>query len=80
MALKGFAEYFKRMSNEEVEHATKIMTYMNKRGGRILLNPIQSPEHSSWSTVREAIEAAIDVEKNENAVNDKMIYMTVQMF
>ena len=33
----GHHEFFKKMSEEEREHANKFMTYQNKRGGTIVL-------------------------------------------
>ena len=41
VALKGFHKMFKESSDEEREHAEKLMKYQNKRGGRIVLQPIQ---------------------------------------
>ena len=40
VALKGFHKYFKNKSEEEREHAEKMMKYQNSRGGRIVLQPI----------------------------------------
>lgn len=44
VALPGLAEYFKHQSEEEREHAEKCMEYQNKRGGRVKLQPLASPE------------------------------------
>ncbi len=33
----GHSKYFKKMAEEENEHANKFMTYQNKRGGTIVL-------------------------------------------
>lgn len=41
VALKGFSHFFKKSSDEEREHAEKFMKYQNKRGGRVVLQPIQ---------------------------------------
>ena len=41
VALKGFHGYFSLKSDEERAHAQKLMTYQNKRGGRIKLPAIQ---------------------------------------
>mgnify|MGYP002153740479 CR=1 FL=1 len=41
IALKGFSKFFKASSDEEREHAEKLMKYQNTRGGRIVLQPIQ---------------------------------------
>ena len=41
VALKGFHKLFKDSSEEEREHAEKLMKYQNMRGGRVVLQPIQ---------------------------------------
>ncbi len=41
IALPGFSKYFKKASDEEREHAEKLMKYQNMRGGRIVLQDIQ---------------------------------------
>ncbi len=38
------AKFFKKSSDEEREHAEKLMKYQNKRGGRIVLQDIKKPE------------------------------------
>ena len=53
VALPGFHKYFKKSSDEEREHAEKLMTYQNKRGGRIVLQAIQVSNNLLsliWST------------------------------
>nr|AFU72270.2 ferritin [Solen grandis] len=66
IALKGFAKFFKESSDEEREHAEKFMKYQNKRGGRIVLQPIQKPERDEWGTGMEAMQAALALEKSVN--------------
>jgi ferritin heavy chain len=41
VALPGFAHFFKENSDEEQEHADKLLSFQNKRGGRILLQDIK---------------------------------------
>lgn len=41
VALDNFASYFRKASEEEREHAEKLMKYQNQRGGRIVLKAIQ---------------------------------------
>uniref|UniRef100_K3ZJZ0 Ferritin n=1 Tax=Setaria italica TaxID=4555 RepID=K3ZJZ0_SETIT len=43
VALKGFAKFFKESSDEEREHAEKLMKYQNTRGGRVRLQSIVTP-------------------------------------
>ena len=45
VALRGFAHFFKENSDEEREHANKLLSFQNKRGGRILLQDIKV---SAW--------------------------------
>jgi len=66
VALKGFAKFFKKSSDEEREHAEKLMAYQNKRGGRIVLQNIQKPERDEWGTGLDAMQAALALEKNVN--------------
>nr|AFX93744.1 ferritin 2 [Ruditapes decussatus] len=66
VALKGFSKFFKESSDEEREHAEKLMKYQNKRGGRVVLQPITKPERDEWGTGLEAMEAALALEKSVN--------------
>lgn len=40
VALPGFHKFFSKMSEEEREHAQKLMHYQNQRGGRVILRDI----------------------------------------
>uniref|UniRef100_A0A3P9P9E2 Ferritin n=1 Tax=Poecilia reticulata TaxID=8081 RepID=A0A3P9P9E2_POERE len=41
VALPGFSHFFKENSEEEREHADKLLSFQNKRGGRILLQDVR---------------------------------------
>ncbi|XP_030767288.1 soma ferritin-like [Sitophilus oryzae] len=71
VALQGHYKYFKEASEEEREHAYKLMEYMNKRGGRIILTEISAPNKQEWGTSIEAMHAALELEKtvNESLLN-----------
>jgi ferritin heavy chain len=64
VALKGHHKYFKKMAEEEHEHANKFMKYQNKRGGTIVLLDIKKPTQQSWSSPLEAHETALQLEKD----------------
>jgi ferritin heavy chain len=64
VALKGHHKYFKKMAEEEREHANKFMEYQNKRGGTIVLLDIKKPTQQSWSSTLEAHETALQLEKD----------------
>ncbi|UYV67091.1 FTH1 [Cordylochernes scorpioides] len=80
VALHGFHHYFKKSSDEEREHAEKLMKYLNKRGGRIQLADIQvclaiveeecgvpqRPDTSVYNSGLEAMQAALSLEKTVN--------------
>jgi len=66
VALPGFYKFFKKSSDEEREHAEKLMHFQNKRGGRVLLKDILKPSKDDWGTGLEAMEAALELEKNVN--------------
>lgn len=46
----------------------KFMTYQNKRGGSIVLTPIESPPKNDWVGARHAMSEALKLEKNVNDV------------
>jgi len=66
VALKGFHKFFSKSSEEEREHAEKLMKFQNQRGGRIVLQNIQKPERDEWGTGLDAMQAALALEKNVN--------------
>ncbi|CAN0299943.1 unnamed protein product [Lampetra planeri] len=66
VALKNFHKFFKELSEEEREHAEKLLAYQNKRGGRVLLQDVKKPERDEWGNGLEAMQAALQLEKNVN--------------
>ncbi|CAD6269130.1 unnamed protein product [Miscanthus lutarioriparius] len=73
VALKGFAKFFKESSDEEREHAEKLMEYQNKRGGRVRLQSIVTPltefDHPEKGDALYSMELALALEK---LVNEKL--------
>jgi len=66
VALPGFHKYFKKSSDEEREHAEKLMKFQNQRGGRIVLQDVKKPERDEWGSGLEAMQAALALEKHVN--------------
>jgi ferritin heavy chain len=66
VALKGFAHFFKKSSDEERDHAEKLMKFQNQRGGRIVLQDIRKPSVEEWGTGLNAMQAALELEKTVN--------------
>uniref|UniRef100_A0A3B3H2V6 Ferritin n=1 Tax=Oryzias latipes TaxID=8090 RepID=A0A3B3H2V6_ORYLA len=66
VALPGFSHFFKENSHEEKEHADKLLSFQNKRGGRIFLQDVKKPERDEWGSGLEAMQCALQLEKNVN--------------
>ncbi|KAL8162639.1 hypothetical protein V2J09_014128 [Rumex salicifolius] len=74
VALKGLAKFFKESSEEEREHAEKLMEYQNMRGGKVKLQSIVMPvsefEHAEKGDALYGMELALSLEK---LVNEKLL-------
>ncbi|KAH9553655.1 hypothetical protein CY35_08G023400 [Sphagnum magellanicum] len=70
VGLPGFAKYFKASSEEEREHAEKLMKYQNKRGGRVklqsILMPVMEFDHPEKGDALYSMELALALEKLTN--------------
>ncbi|XP_055812707.1 ferritin-3, chloroplastic-like [Solanum dulcamara] len=70
VALKGLAKFFKESSEEEKEHAEKLMHYQNIRGGKVKLHSIIMPpsefDHVDKGDALYAMELALSLEKLTN--------------
>ncbi|XP_041693107.1 ferritin, middle subunit [Coregonus clupeaformis] len=66
VALPGFSNFFKENCYEEREHAEKLLSFQNKRGGRIFLQDIKKPDRDEWGNGLEAMQCALQLEKNVN--------------
>jgi len=42
--LRGFAQWMRAQSNEEMEHAMKFYEYVHERGGRVVLQALAQPQ------------------------------------
>jgi len=67
VALHGFHKYFVKASDEEREHAQKLMKFQNQRGGRIKLQDIKCPDRDEWGSCLDAVTTALNLEKEVNA-------------
>ncbi|XP_074574115.1 ferritin-4, chloroplastic-like [Curcuma longa] len=76
VALKGLAKFYKESSEEEREHAVKLMEYQNKRGGRVKLQSIVMPlsefDHPEKGDALHAMELTLALEK---LTNEKLLQL-----
>ena len=63
VALPGFHSFFDKAAKEEQEHADMFIEYQNKRGGRVVLQPIAAPKQQ-WNSALEALEDTLALEKD----------------
>ena len=88
VALGGFGHFFEHSSDEEKEHADKLMKYQNQRGGRVKLQPIEVTDISAVKSGLDAMEFALELEKKVNQVsqaknaqgNENCIIFIVDLF
>jgi len=70
IALKNIAKYFFERSQYELEDALKLVTYQNRRGGRVQLLPLQAPfsefDDAEKGDALNAFELALGLEKIQN--------------
>ncbi|KAK9291296.1 hypothetical protein L1049_009486 [Liquidambar formosana] len=76
VALNGLAKFYKESSEEEREHAEKLMEYQNKRGGRVKLHTILPPpsefDHAEKGDALYSMELALSLEK---LTNEKLLHL-----
>jgi len=53
----GFAHWMRVQAREETEHAAKFFSYINDRGGRVILDAIDNPQ-SEWESPLKAFQDA----------------------
>lgn len=65
--LSGIANWFKVQFNEEQAHAEIFMNYINQRGGRVVLKPIEGVP-TSWESPMDAFVATLEHEQKVTAL------------
>lgn len=69
--LNGFSHWMKKQASEENEHAMKIFSYVNSRGGKVTLGQIDKPK-SEWKSPLEAVEDALAHERKVTELINKL--------
>ncbi|XP_033025008.1 ferritin light chain, oocyte isoform-like [Lacerta agilis] len=66
VALSKFSSFFRHLSEEKHEQAEKLLTFQNRRGGRVVLQDVKKPERDEWTNGAAAMDAALKLEKSVN--------------
>ncbi|MFP3867183.1 MAG: ferritin [Desulfobacteraceae bacterium] len=75
--LAGFAQWMKVQAYEELMHAMKFYDHVNERGGRVLLEPIESPP-SHWDSPLATFEAVFEHEQKVTGLIHNLVDLAVE--
>jgi ferritin heavy chain len=70
VGLKNISTFFKKSSDEEREHAHKLIEYQNKRGGRVIIEEVTNINNEFYnssldkSNLLQAFELALEMEQH----------------
>ncbi|KAI1698587.1 ferritin-like domain-containing protein [Ditylenchus destructor] len=70
VALRNIASFFEALGHIKSQKAKELISYMNKRGGRVVLKEISQPDKAEWSSVLEVFEKTLECDK---AVNKELL-------
>jgi len=74
--LQGCASWMRMQVQEESAHAMKIYDFVNERGGRVVLKPIEGPP-KSWKSPLAAFEAAYEHEQYVTGRINKLVDLAI---
>lgn len=75
--LGGFASWMRHQAQEEVEHAMRFFTHINRRGGRVTLKAIGEPP-SDFGSPLEAFEKALAHEQHITGTINTLYEMALE--
>jgi len=74
--LKGFANWMRVQTQEEMVHAMKFYDYIVQRGGRVVLADIEAPP-SEWKSPREAFENTYEHEQKVTGLIHDLVDLAI---
>ena len=75
--LPGFANWMKIQNQEETTHAMKIFDYINERGGRVLLQPIEKVK-TEWRDTVEVFEETLKHEQHVTGLINNLVNVAIE--
>lgn len=72
--LNGFANWMRAQTQEEMMHAMKFYDFINERGGRVALKPIEAPP-SQWDSPLAVFEATLEHEQKVTGLINELVYL-----
>ncbi|KQC14787.1 MAG: ferritin [Desulfuromonas sp. SDB] len=75
---QGFAHWMEVQAHEEVEHAMKFYKYVNDRGERVILKPIEGPP-TEWESPLAAFQAAYQHEQKVTSLINNLVKISREL-
>jgi ferritin len=75
--LAGFANWMRVQAQEELAHALKFYDYVNERGGRVVLQPVDEPP-SEWDSPLAVFEHVYEHEQKVTGLINKLVDLAVE--
>jgi ferritin len=76
--LQGCAHWMRLQALEEMTHVTKFFAYINDRGGRVLMQPIEGPE-TNWDNPTAVFQATLDHEVTVTGLINKLVDLSLEL-
>ena len=76
--LAGFANWMRVQWQEELAHALKFYDYVNERGGRVVLQPVEAPP-SAWDSPLALFEDVYRHEQKVTGMINKLVDLAVEI-
>ena len=75
--LSGFASWMRAQAQEEMVHAMKFYDYVNERGGRVILGPIDAPP-SEWESAVSVFDATYKHEQKVTGLINDLVDLAIE--
>ena len=75
--LSGFANWMRCQTQEEVFHAMKIYDFINERGGKVTLKPIEGPP-TEWKSPLDVFNATYKHEQLVTDLINKLVDLSIK--
>ncbi|MDL1975054.1 MAG: ferritin [Deltaproteobacteria bacterium] len=77
ISLSGFANWMRTQAQEEMVHAMKFYDYVNERGGRVILGPIEAPP-SEWESAVSVFDATYQHEQKVTGLINDLVDLAIE--
>jgi ferritin len=75
--LPGFANWMRVQTQEELVHALKFFDFVNERGGRVTLGPIEGPP-TAWDSAQAAFEHVLAHEQKVTGLINELVTLAAE--